>query len=172
MLLAFVTAGVAALAWSLEHRKPKLGRWFLIGVIVVLLRVWGARFNVAEALFLLFVPTALAAVLISLSAALVATAGESVLLIAVLNSAPLLNLFAPHAAEYRRLFQLVKLDLGAEGSQRSNEELLLDAYAGAAPTELVETMWAYGRYLLIASSRPGGNPCPLLGLWGGEYQGF
>ena len=82
------------------------------------------------------------------------------------------SLFAPHAAEHSRLFQTVTLSLGSDSHQRSNDELLLETYAGEAPLELVEKMWAYGRYLLISSSRPGGNPCSLLGLWGGEYQGF
>ena len=86
------------------------------------------------------------------------------------------SLLAPHAAEHGRLFHSAQLSLGDEASRRSagrsNEELLLEAYAGEAPLELIEKMWAYGRYLLISSSRPGGNPCHLLGLWGGEYQGF
>ena len=81
-------------------------------------------------------------------------------------------LFAPHAVEHGRLFRSMTLSLGVESSARSNEELLLDAYHGEAPLELVEKMWAYGRYLLISSSRPGGSPCPLMGLWCGEYQGF
>jgi alpha-L-fucosidase 2 len=82
------------------------------------------------------------------------------------------GLFAPHAAEHGRLFHAMTLRLEDDSRGKSNEELLLEAYAGEAPLELVEKMWAYGRYLLISSSRPGGSPCPLLGLWGGEYQGF
>lgn len=82
------------------------------------------------------------------------------------------GLFAPHAAEHGRLFGAMQLSLNGAESQRANEELLLEAFAGEAPLELVEKMWAYGRYLLISSSRPGGHPCHLLGLWGGEYQGF
>jgi alpha-L-fucosidase 2 len=80
----------------------------------------------------------------------------------------------PHAAEHGRLFNRVKLDLG--GSPRdhrlSNEELLMEAYQGEASAALVEKMWAYGRYLLISSSREGGQPCHLLGNWCGEYRGF
>ena len=81
---------------------------------------------------------------------------------------------APHAAEHGRLFNRVKLDLGgSQGDRRlSNEELLLNAYQGEAPAALVEKMWAYGRYLLISSSREGGQPCHLLGNWCGEYRGF
>ncbi len=83
-------------------------------------------------------------------------------------------LLAPHAAEHGGLFRRAKLDLGgsADGHSLSNEELLMEAYQGEAPIALVEKMWAYGRYLLISSSRAGGQPCHLLGLWCGEYAGF
>lgn len=83
-------------------------------------------------------------------------------------------LLAPHAAEHGKLFNRMQLDLGATAGEhaRSNEELLLDAYQGEAPLALVDKMWAYGRYLLISSSREGGQPCHLLGRWCGEYRGF
>jgi alpha-L-fucosidase 2 len=83
-------------------------------------------------------------------------------------------LLAPHAAEHRELFNRVKLDLGAseEAHALSNEELLLDAYQGEASPAMTEKMWSYGRYLLISSSRAGGDPCHLLGQWCGEYRGF
>ncbi|HEY3379129.1 MAG TPA: glycoside hydrolase family 95 protein [Armatimonadota bacterium] len=84
------------------------------------------------------------------------------------------DLFAPHAAAHRALFNRVTLDLHADEAERalSNERLLLDAYAGETPTAMVERMWAFGRHLLIASSYDGGQPCALLGLWCGEYTGF
>lgn len=82
------------------------------------------------------------------------------------------RLLRPHAEEHGRLFRAVSLDLCGEGHDRSNEELLLDAYGGETPTALVERLWAYGRYLLLSSSRSGGNPCPLHGLWLGEYRGL
>jgi len=83
-------------------------------------------------------------------------------------------LLAPHAEEHGALFRRVMLDLRVPLREQalSNEELLLETYQGEAPAALVEKMWAYGRYLLISSSRPGGQPCPLLGKWSGEYRGF
>jgi alpha-L-fucosidase 2 len=83
-------------------------------------------------------------------------------------------LLAPHVAEHGEMFNRVSLDLGATAAEHAtcNEELLLDAYQGEAPLALIEKMWAYGRYLLISSSREGGLPCPLLGKWCGEYVGF
>ncbi|VGO18342.1 glycosyl hydrolase family 95 catalytic domain-containing protein [Pontiella sulfatireligans] len=83
-------------------------------------------------------------------------------------------LLAPHAAEHGELFSRATFSLGTseEAHALSNEELLLEAYDGEAPSALVEKMWSYGRYLLISSSRSGGEPCHLLGLWCGEYVGF
>ena len=83
-------------------------------------------------------------------------------------------LLLPHAIEHGELFSRVKLDLnaGTENQALSNEELLLDAYQGEVSAAMTEKMWAYGRYLLISSSRPGGKPCPLHGKWCGSYMGF
>ncbi|MCK5804633.1 MAG: glycoside hydrolase family 95 protein [Lentisphaeria bacterium] len=84
------------------------------------------------------------------------------------------ELLAPHVAAHAKLFGSVSLDLGADPAKHAlaNEELLLEAYDGDAPTALVEKMWAYGRYLLVSATRSGGQPCHLLGLWCGEYEGM
>jgi alpha-L-fucosidase 2 len=81
-------------------------------------------------------------------------------------------LLAPHVALHGELFNRVTLDLGAIDHSLSNEELLMDAYSGSVSTTMVEKMWAYGRYLLISSSREGSQPCPLQGKWCGSYRGY
>lgn len=75
-----------------------------------------------------------------------------------------------HVEQHRPLMQAVNLDLG-EQPVSSNEQTLLDAYrSGVVPTSLMETMFNFGRYLLISSSRPGGLPANLQGLWNGDYD--
>jgi alpha-L-fucosidase 2 len=69
---------------------------------------------------------------------------------------------------HRELFQRVTLTLGNE-ARPANEEMLLAAYDGEVPASLVQTMFEIGRYLLICSSRPGGWPANLQGLWNGDY---
>jgi len=76
--------------------------------------------------------------------------------------------FAAHAAAHGELFGRVSLSLGGEAAQ-SNEDLLMAAYDGDVPAALIETMFDFGRYLLIASSREGGWPANLQGIWNGDY---
>jgi alpha-L-fucosidase 2 len=71
-----------------------------------------------------------------------------------------------HSAGYSRL----KLDLGSTDADKDNEPLLLGSYNGDVSTALVEKMFNFGRYLLFTSSRPGGWPANLQGLWNGDYM--
>ncbi len=75
-----------------------------------------------------------------------------------------------HKKNHSELFNAVHFDLGGKEHLLSNEELLLDAYQGQAPVELIEKMWSFGRYLLICASRENAYPCHLYGLWAGCYN--
>jgi alpha-L-fucosidase 2 len=75
-----------------------------------------------------------------------------------------------HARLHRELFLRARLDLHAGAQRRrSNEELLAAAYNGEPTPALLERLFDYGRYLLICSSRPGGLPANLQGVWNGEW---
>ena len=76
-----------------------------------------------------------------------------------------------HTALHAQLFNHVVFTLGDGGLDHANEELLMQAYEGAAPAELIEKLWSFGRYLLICASRENGYPCQLYGLWTGSYTG-
>ena len=77
------------------------------------------------------------------------------------------RLFAAHTKDYRVLFDRCALDLGpstpAQGALPTDRRKIL-AEKTRDP-ELEALLFAYGRYLLIASSRPGGLPANLQGLW-------
>ncbi|MBT3297114.1 MAG: glycoside hydrolase family 95 protein [Verrucomicrobia bacterium] len=76
--------------------------------------------------------------------------------------------FAAHTAEHGELFGRVSLALGGKQVQ-GNEAMLMAAYDGEVPASLIQTMFDFGRYLLICSSRAGGWPANLQGIWNGDY---
>ena len=73
------------------------------------------------------------------------------------------DLRAAHIADYRRLFARVALDLGQTRPALPTDKLRA-AYKGDSPA-LEALYYQYGRYLLIASSRPGAPPANLQGIW-------
>ncbi len=78
------------------------------------------------------------------------------------------TLRARHIADYRELYNRVTLDLGATNKTirtlPMNERLERYA-AGANDPELEAKVFQFGRYLMIASSRPGSLPANLQGVW-------
>ena len=81
------------------------------------------------------------------------------------------ELLARHLADHRSLFRRVRLDLGsAERDPLPTDERLAAVRAGAVDPGLVATYFQYGRYLLIASSRPGTQPANLQGLWNDDVN--
>ncbi|VGO13832.1 hypothetical protein PDESU_02389 [Pontiella desulfatans] len=81
------------------------------------------------------------------------------------------KLFDRHHPLHRAKFNSMGLRLNmADRQDTPNERLLLDAYQNPASPELVEKLFNYGRYLLISSSRAGGYPAGLQGIWNGDYR--
>ncbi len=71
-----------------------------------------------------------------------------------------------HVADHQSLFNRVALDLGGDGATgRSTDERIVAMKNGAPDLDLVRTFFDYGRYLMIASSRPGSQPSNLQGIW-------
>lgn len=82
------------------------------------------------------------------------------------------TLEAAHEADYRKYFDRVRLDLGSDvdvGELTTLERLERFA-TGAEDPDLAALYFDFGRYLLISSSRPGGLPANLQGIWAEEYQ--
>jgi len=69
-----------------------------------------------------------------------------------------------HLADHRALFRRVSLELGDGRAETPTDERVETFAAGDDPA-LVALLFQYGRYLLIASSRQGGQPANLQGLW-------
>lgn len=81
------------------------------------------------------------------------------------------RLRARHVADYRKLFNRVSLDLGSSDRSALPTDKRLEAFKKEpADNALIALYFQYGRYLLIASSRPGGLPANLQGLWNWSYH--
>ena len=77
-----------------------------------------------------------------------------------------------HIADYRALFHRVTFDLNpTEASQHHypTAERLRRLQQGLSDSGLTSLYFQYGRYLLIACSRPGSLPANLQGLWTDSY---
>ncbi|RIX52643.1 glycoside hydrolase family 95 protein [Paenibacillus nanensis] len=71
-----------------------------------------------------------------------------------------------HVAEHHRLFGRVDLHLGMNGNASlPTDERLIAYQAGQSDPQLEALYFQYGRYLLMASSRPGTQPAHLQGIW-------
>ena len=84
------------------------------------------------------------------------------------------QLFQRHFKDYSPLFQRVKLQLNAPQTNDKDVPTAqrLAAYRnGATDNYLEELYYQFGRYLLIASSRPGNLPANLQGLWHNNVDG-
>ncbi|MEP6700441.1 MAG: glycoside hydrolase family 95 protein [Bacteroidota bacterium] len=79
-----------------------------------------------------------------------------------------------HLADYHRYFNRVTFVLKGEqpgsGSQLPTDKRLAAYTAGGSDPSLEALYFQYGRYLLISSSRPGGTPANLQGIWNKSVQ--
>jgi alpha-L-fucosidase 2 len=70
-----------------------------------------------------------------------------------------------HIADHRRLFRRVEFDLGTTEAIKQPTNQRIENFAKQDDPQLVELYFQFGRYLLIASSRPGSQPANLQGIW-------
>ena len=77
------------------------------------------------------------------------------------------ELYTRHVMDYEALFGAVKLDIGYDAADLDiPTNILLARYQNEGRSAYLETLYyQFGRYLLIASSRPGGYPATLQGTW-------
>ena len=75
-----------------------------------------------------------------------------------------------HIADYRRLFDRVSLSLGMDAAARQPTDQRVKNFPAAPDPSLLALYFQFGRYLLIASSRPGTQPANLQGIWNYQVQ--
>ncbi|RYZ52527.1 MAG: glycoside hydrolase family 95 protein, partial [Chitinophagaceae bacterium] len=75
------------------------------------------------------------------------------------------SLLAAHVAAYQAFFNRVSLDLGTTAAADLPTDERLRNFRTANDPHLVTLYFQFGRYLLISSSQPGGQPANLQGIW-------
>ena len=78
---------------------------------------------------------------------------------------PYAELLKKHLADYGALFGRVTLDLGAAKTADLPTPERVAAFRETNDPQLAVLLYQYGRYLMIAGSRPGGPPLNLQGIW-------
>ena len=81
------------------------------------------------------------------------------------------KLFNEHYKDYAALYNRVKFNLNGPSSAKPTNERLADYRKGDKDPGLETLYYQYGRYLLIASSRPGNLPANLQGMWHNNVDG-
>ncbi len=81
------------------------------------------------------------------------------------------SLRSDHVRDHQKLFRRVSLDLDrSAASALPTDERLRSFASHTDDQDLMALYFQYGRYLLIASSRPGTQPANLQGIWNDQMQ--
>ena len=79
-----------------------------------------------------------------------------------------------HIADYQSFYNRCQIELTAKQDsnllEKSTLQRLVDFEKGKSDVTLPSLYFNFGRYLLISSSRKGGLPANLQGIWAEEYQ--
>jgi alpha-L-fucosidase 2 len=75
-----------------------------------------------------------------------------------------------HITDFQKLFSRVYLRLGSGGGDLPTDQRLAARKQGRPDAGLEALLFQYGRYLLISSSRPGGLPANLQGIWNQDVK--
>ena len=75
------------------------------------------------------------------------------------------HLLDRHVEKYKEQYERVTLSLPKSDTSDLETDKRLAAFAEGNDLDMVSLMMQYGRYLLISSSQPGGQPANLQGVW-------
>src|SRR5690606_32442046 len=75
-----------------------------------------------------------------------------------------------HIKAYQKYFNRVSLDLGSTEASKFPTNERLENFRNTSDPSFVTLYSQFGRYLLISSSQPGGQPANLQGFWNGGMK--
>jgi alpha-L-fucosidase 2 len=84
---------------------------------------------------------------------------------------PYKQALADHITAYQRYFNRVTLNLGVTPAAQLPTPERIAGFAQGHDPALAALYFQYGRYLLISSSQPGGQPANLQGIWNDQLKG-
>ena len=79
---------------------------------------------------------------------------------------PYAQALTAHEEAYQKLFGRVSLNIGPSSQEETSYRI--KHFNERKDLGLVALMFQFGRYLLISSSQPGGQPAGLQGIWNHE----
>ncbi len=83
---------------------------------------------------------------------------------------PFSEILKAHVAAYQKYFNRVKIDLGETDAAAVPTNERLKNFNATNDPSFVTLYYQYGRYLLISSSQPGGQPANLQGIWNNKVR--
>ena len=75
-----------------------------------------------------------------------------------------------HVADYQELFGRTTIDLGRTAAADQPTDVRISQHAAVDDPQFSALLFQFGRYLLIASSRPGTQPANLQGIWNDQVN--
>jgi len=75
------------------------------------------------------------------------------------------KLKSDHIKDYQKYFNRVSLDLGTSEQALKTTDERVKEFKTTDDPQMAELYFQFGRYLLISSSQPGGQPANLQGIW-------
>ena len=85
-------------------------------------------------------------------------------------SKPFSTIVKEHTAAYQKYFNRVSLNLGTSVDQNLPTDERLKNFHSTDDPQFAALYFQFGRYLLIASSQPGGQPANLQGIWNNKLR--
>lgn len=80
------------------------------------------------------------------------------------------ELLERHVKVYKEQYDRVKLYLPSTDNSQLPTDKRLDSFKGSKDWGMIALLFNYGRYLLISSSQPGGQPANLQGIWNNKVD--
>ena len=80
------------------------------------------------------------------------------------------RLLSAHMAAYQKYFDRVHLDLGETNAMKHPTDARVRDFKNGDDPQLAALYFQFGRYLLICSSQPGGQPPTLQGIWNDKMR--